>query len=62
MWTNLMSPIIDLYKTGISKIDKIDLKFIKIVLNEHETIDFLTTSISKKDTSRDRLLWMGLIN
>ena len=43
-----MSPIIDLYKTGISKIDKVDLEFIKIVLNEHESIDFLTTSISKK--------------
>jgi len=38
-----MSPVIDLYKTGITKINKVDFKFIKIVLNEQESIDFLST-------------------
>lgn len=45
MWANLMSPVIDLYKTGITKINKVDFKFIKIVLNEQESIDFLSTLI-----------------
>jgi len=43
MWANLMSPVIDLYKTGISKINKINFEFIKIVLNKNESVDFFTT-------------------
>lgn len=52
MRSNLMSPIIDLYETRVSKVDKVDFKFVQIILNEQKSVDFFATLIKiKLDTS-----------
>ena len=40
---NIMGPIIDLNKTTISKINKVDFELVEVILNKHEPVDLLAT-------------------
>lgn len=43
--TDIMSPVVDLDKTAVAQIDKVDLKFVQVVLNKDKPINFFTTTL-----------------
>jgi hypothetical protein len=46
----IMGPVVDLNETAVSEINKIDFKFVQIVLDKDESIDFFATKIIDKHT------------
>lgn len=43
LMSNIMSPIIDLDRTAVSKVDEVDLKLVQVVLDKDKTIDLFAT-------------------
>jgi hypothetical protein len=47
---NIMGPIIDLDKAAVSEINEVDFKFVQVVLDKNESIDFFATFYYKRCT------------
>jgi hypothetical protein len=50
LMSNIVGPIIDLDKTAVSEINEVDFKFVKVVLDKDESVDFLATIDYKRCT------------